>query len=149
MNILDRFVLALVIIAAAVVIYRWVNQALLARNKDRVRGLDRFQRGTPGILYFTSPDCTPCITIQRPELARVKTELAESVQIITIDCQQEPQLASYWGVLSVPTTFLIDSGGRPRGVNHGVTRAVKLIKQIQTISDPATRQGPITANSPQ
>ena len=133
MDILQRILLTLALISAAFVIYRWANRWLLSRNRDKIQGLDIFQRGVPGILYFTSPDCTPCITVQRPELARVKAELGEAVQIITVDCQAQPDLASHWGVLTVPTTFLIDPDGQPRGVNHGVTRAVKLIRQLSTL----------------
>jgi len=35
--------------------------------------------------------------------------------------------------LSVPTTYLIDRGGQPRHVNHGVASAEKLMTQIQDI----------------
>ncbi|HLE53485.1 MAG TPA: hypothetical protein VI755_15570, partial [Anaerolineales bacterium] len=41
--------------------------------------------------------------------------------------------ADYWGVLSVPTTFIIDRRGRPRRVNHGVASAEKLFKQIEDV----------------
>jgi len=36
-------------------------------------------------------------------------------------------------VLSVPTTFIIDSQGRPRRVNHGVASAEKLLNQIEEV----------------
>jgi hypothetical protein len=35
--------------------------------------------------------------------------------------------------LSVPTTFLIDTNGRPRRVNHGPTRATALMSQLVAI----------------
>jgi hypothetical protein len=42
-------------------------------------------------------------------------------------------VADYWGVLSVPTAVVIDSQGRPRRVNHGVTSAEKMLKQIEEV----------------
>ncbi len=43
----------------------------------------------------------------------------------------QPELADYWGVLSVPTTFVIDGQGQPRHINHGMTSQDKLRRQIE------------------
>jgi protein-disulfide isomerase-like protein with CxxC motif len=40
-------------------------------------------------------------------------------------------LANEWGVMSVPTTFILDKDGRPRQINHGVARAEKLLAQLK------------------
>ena len=53
------------------------------------------------------------------------------MQIIEIDATQEPELARDWGVLSVPTTFLLDAHGVARHVNHGATTAEKLLEQMR------------------
>ena len=73
----------------------------------------------------------PCKTVQRPELEKLAARLEPELQIIAVDASVQTELADYWGVLSVPTTFIIDSRGRPRRVNYGVTRADKLFEQIQ------------------
>jgi hypothetical protein len=52
------------------------------------------------------------------------------LQVIEINAQERPDLASQYGVLSVPTTFVLDSRGTLRHVNHGVTRAERLMEQI-------------------
>jgi hypothetical protein len=57
----------------------------------------------------------------------------DAVQVIEIDASAEPELANYWGVLSVPTTFIIDSKGRPRRVNHGIASSQKLGRQIDEV----------------
>jgi thioredoxin-like negative regulator of GroEL len=57
------------------------------------------------------------------------------LEVVEIDATQHPDLAKQWGVLSVPTTFLLDARGEARYVNNGVTRVEKLMEQIQTLSD--------------
>jgi len=89
--------------------------------------------GIPAILYFTTPTCAPCKTFQRPVLERMKQILGDGLKVIEIDATAQPELASEWGVLSVPTTFIIDRKGTPRHVNHGPTGVEKLLKQLETI----------------
>ena len=137
MDILVRLVIALVLITLGVGLYwawnRWQVWRLSHGHAANQPGLEAFRPGAPAILYFTTPDCVPCRTIQRPALERLQTELADNLQIIEIDATRRPQLADHWGVLSVPTTFIIDAGGQPRRVNHGVTSAAKLKQQLEDI----------------
>jgi len=130
MDILTRSLITLLLITSGLALYWLTNRVLLARVRGRKLGLESLQPGIPAILYFTSPTCVPCKTVQRPELSRLKEMMGDGLQIIQVDCTERPDLATDWGVLSVPTTFIIDAKGRPRGVNHGVTRADKLYKQI-------------------
>jgi thioredoxin-like negative regulator of GroEL len=102
-----------------------------AATGGRLRGLEAMQTGVPGVLYFTTPDCQVCITTQKPALSRLQAELGAGVQIVEVDATVQPELADYWGVLSVPTTFIIDSGGQPRHINHGLTSKDKLRRQIE------------------
>ena len=97
----------------------------------RLRGLETFRPGVPGILYFTTPDCQVCLTTQKPALRRLEAELGEGVQVVEVDATQQPDLADYWGVLSVPTTFIIDAKGQPQHINHGLTNKDKLRRQLE------------------
>lgn len=134
MEILTRTLITLLLITIGFALYWLTNRVLLARVRGRRLGLESLRPGIPAILYFTSPTCVPCKTVQRPELARLQAQMGDDgVQIIQIDCTERPDLADYWGVLSVPTTFIIDAQGQPRGVNHGVVRAKQLYKQILDI----------------
>lgn len=121
------------IIGIGLGVYLLINRLILQRGRGLVDHLEGFQRGRPGILYFTTPNCAPCKTIQRPALQQVRNLLGETLQIIEIDASDRPELASEWHVLSVPTTFVIDAHGRPRHVNHGAARAEKLLQQIEEI----------------
>ncbi len=131
---LERFALALLISLSLGLSYWLIGRLLLARNARRALRLDEYRLGRPAILYFTTPDCAPCRTIQRPALESLVELLGAQLQIIEVNALEQPELADVWGVLSVPTTFLIDAQGRPRGVNHGVARAPKLLAQLQKIA---------------
>ena len=128
-----RSSIAVGIIAAALLGYWLVSRYLVSRVQGKRLGLENLKPGIPAILYFTSPTCVPCRTVQRPELARLADWLGEHYQLVQVDCTEQPELAEYWGVLSVPTTFIIDSHGQPRHINHGVTRADVLLEQLEKV----------------
>jgi thiol-disulfide isomerase/thioredoxin len=132
-EILLRFILAIVIIVLGAAAYWLVNYHLLVRAKNNVFTLFRELPNKPVIVYFTTPDCVPCKTVQRPALDKVMTLLGENLQVIEIDASERPDLAKNWGVMSVPTTFLLDVRGEARYVNNGVARAEKLMEQIQAL----------------
>lgn len=127
-----RAVWAAGIALIAISAYWAFNVLMLRRVRKATHGLEDRLPGTPAILYFTAPNCQPCKAQQQPALKRLSEELRDQVQVIQVDAAQRPDLANYWGVLSVPTTFIIDSKGRPRGVNHGVASAEKLRGQLET-----------------
>lgn len=131
---LNRLVLAIGIILIGLVLYWIINRVLLLRTRDKGMGLPFDLSGRPAILYFTTPACVPCKTIQRPAVQKILEMYAGRLDVIEVDATKEIDLARQWGVLSVPTTFIIDSRGVPRFVNHGVTRADKLIVQINSIA---------------
>ena len=134
-DILLRSALAIAIIVVGVFGYWLINQRLLVRAKSNIFTLFNQLPNKPVIVYFTTPDCAPCKTVQRPALSRVMQLLGDNLEVVEIDATQRPDLARKWGVMSVPTTFLLDARGEARYVNNGVTRAEKLMEQIETLSD--------------
>lgn len=71
--------------------------------------------------------------MQRPALEKLTSLFGEKLHVVEIDATQQPEVAKTWGVMSVPTTFLLDSRGEARYVNNGVARVEKLMEQIQTL----------------
>ena len=133
MSIVLRFGLAIVIIGLGAFAYWLVNQRLLVRARNNVSTLFNTLPNKPVLVYFTTPDCAPCRTVQRPAINRVTDLLGEELEVIEIDATQRPDLAKVWGVMSVPTTFVLDAHGEARFVNNGIARAEKLLEQIQTL----------------
>lgn len=132
-DILLRFGSAVGIIVLGVLAYRLLNQRLLTLARNNIPSLFAAPPRKPVIVYFTTPDCVPCKTIQRPALNQLASLMGDNLQVIEIDATERPDLAKQWGVLSVPTTFLLDARGEARYVNNGVARAEKLMEQLQTL----------------
>jgi thioredoxin 1 len=137
---LDRLILFFVISIAIIVFYRVSMRLFLKRRTHLGLNLEQHQTGTPAILYFTTPDCMPCKTIQRPALDEISSIYGSSIQVIEVNALTQPELADSWGVLSVPTTFIIDAQGRPRRVNHGAARSEKLIRQLNEVTKDDSQQ---------
>lgn len=143
-ELLARSAWAALIVAGGLALYwGWTRWQLRRRpaSGGRLPGLESLRPGWPAVLYFTAPGCVPCRTQQRPALERLKAEFAEGLQVIEVDAAARGQLADYWGVLAVPTTFVIDETGQPRRVNHGVAGAARLRRQLAEISRRPRRPG--------
>lgn len=130
METLTRAGLALAFISGFVILsfryQRWMQQ----HTSGLLPELGAVRPGAFVLVYFTTPNCVPCKTVQRPAIQQISQRLGSALQVMEIDATQKPEIASRWGVLSVPTTFIIDPHGKVRHINHGVTRAEQLLKQI-------------------
>jgi len=128
-----RFVWAAAILGAGIGLYWSANQWILRRARLHLQKDHLLPRGKPVILYFTTPTCVPCKTLQRPALQRLQDQVGERLQVVEVDASLQPEVASQWGVFSVPTTFIIDGKGDPKHVNHGVAPLEKLRKQVEDL----------------
>jgi len=91
------------------------------------------EAGTPTILYFTAPDCAQCRLRQAPILEQLLSELDHPVLLRKLDALEYDDLARHYGILTVPTTVILDAAGRPRAVNHGLATADRLRAQLHEI----------------
>ncbi len=130
---LARLILAALLIAGLVGTYRAVTTLVLTRARRKGHGLSQFTPGTPGVVFFTTPDCVTCKAAQKPALHALADRLSGRVQVIEVDAQDDAALAKEWSVLSVPTTFVLDRDGRPRQVNHGYASTEKLFGQLDAL----------------
>lgn len=129
----ERLLIVLALAAVGVCLYRCVYRRQMARARHIAPTdplLQPFQPGVPAIVYFTTPFCVPCQTQQGPTIQRLQTELGERVQVFRIDASSDPAAAERWGVFSAPTTFILDGGGQPLAVNHGVADGETLRRQL-------------------
>jgi putative thioredoxin len=62
-------------------------------------------RDTPVLVDFWADWCAPCRMLM-PVLAALATEYSEKIQLVKVNTDQEPQLATEYGVRSLPTVKL-------------------------------------------
>jgi len=130
-EILPRLIWSAILVSAGLVAWQLANRWILRRAGRILPG--EHVAGIPAILYFTTPTCAPCKTFQRPAIEKVKQILGNCLKVIEIDATAQPEVASQWGVLSVPTIFVLDQDGKPRHVNHGPTGVEKLLQQLNQL----------------
>ncbi|HEY6103743.1 MAG TPA: thioredoxin family protein [bacterium] len=87
-------------------------------------------RRPPLVLAFTTPECVPCRTMQRPALEELQRRYPGRFELREVDATVAPELAERFGLMTVPSTVVIDVRGRVRAINHGLARWPKLAGQL-------------------
>lgn len=130
---LERLILVLVVLAATIslgVMARWLVQRRVATvlgmaAPPRLRGQISGTGAT--LVYFYGPFCGTCV-----DQARALDELAAETgtQVLKFDSTQDQELADALGVLTVPTTAVLDRLGRVRHLNLGYHPKATLAAQV-------------------
>ncbi|MGH2436112.1 MAG: thioredoxin family protein [bacterium] len=124
-------ILILVVIAAAVAVIwlglRWRSSRIRRRG---AMDLLRLEQPAPLVLAFSTPECVPCRTQQRPALAELLRRYPDLLEVREVDATVQPHLAERFGIMTVPTTVVVNQQGRIVAINHGVTRWERLASQL-------------------
>ncbi len=86
--------------------------------------------GRPSVLAFTSPDCAACEVAQRPALQALSARMGDRIEIREVDVLASRGVASAFGIISVPTTVVVDERGKVVAFNIGVTSTERLLAQL-------------------
>lgn len=87
--------------------------------------------GRPTVVAFSTPNCAACKTAQLSALTALKAKLGSRLRIIQVDAADRPEVASTFGVLTVPATVVLDRRGRVAAANQGFATADELALQLQ------------------
>jgi thiol-disulfide isomerase/thioredoxin len=108
-----------------------VGARWLARDRvRRVRALPSAPDGRPAVVAFSTPSCAACHTAQKPALAALQSRAEGAIRVLEIDAASRPEVASRFGILTVPATAVLDPTGQLRAVNHGFAGADRLADQL-------------------
>ena len=132
-----RFIISVGIFLAGYVIYRLVQYMQIkkaARNSDVPPG---FIPGKTGVVVFSSPSCSVCKTVLMPTLTALKQLPEINIQVIELDVVQHATISKEWGIMSVPTMYILDVNGKPKFVNNGVMPQKRLYETILRIQGEA------------
>lgn len=85
----------------------------------------------PALLYFTAQHCVQCRLQQTPILHKLSA--TANIPIHTVDAVETPDLARFFGAMTVPTTVFLDDHRRPAAINHGVASLQRLQEQMASV----------------
>lgn len=85
----------------------------------------------PALLYFTTETCAQCRFQQAPILRQLEASVA--IPVRTLDAVEHEQLARHYGILTVPTTVVLDRSRKPVAINHGLAPLHKLRQQVELL----------------
>lgn len=83
----------------------------------------------PVLVDFYAIWCGPC-QIMTPILEEVNNQLKGRLQVVKIDTDKYPQLASQYGIEALPTLVLFNKGKSVDRI-EGVMQAEQLIQRLQ------------------
>ncbi len=89
--------------------------------------------GRPTVVAFSTPSCAACRSAQAPALERLAAELGgHELRVLRVDASRQPDIARAFGVMTVPSTVVLDPHGSVAAVNHGFAPWHRLAEQVRT-----------------
>jgi thioredoxin-like negative regulator of GroEL len=129
-------VLVAVALAVTVVVVRRWNASRVATLTSAAplwEALGETPDGRRAVVAFSTPSCAACHTAQAPAIQVAEQQLgASSVRVIRVDASRQPEVARAFGVLTVPSTVVLEPAGRVVAVNQGFAPSRRLIEQLQS-----------------
>ncbi len=86
--------------------------------------------GKPAVVAFWAPYCRDCHTLQEPALTRLEHDLSDRVTVKSLSALDYPELVDELGILTVPSTVVLDANGEVRHLNLGYASDAKLREQL-------------------
>ncbi len=84
----------------------------------------------PTLVSFSTPSCAACHQAQAPAVKAVDARVA--VRHVAVDAAAQPEVASAFGVLTVPSTAILTPTGHLVAVNQGFAPTAKLVEQLRS-----------------
>jgi thioredoxin 1 len=92
------------------------------------------QSSVPVVVDFWAPWCGPCRQLG-PTIDKLAEQFAGKVKIGKLNVDDAPDVASKFGITSIPRIFIFKGGDKPRKSFVGVTSERELASSITTVME--------------
>jgi len=120
-------VLAAALVLGVIAVRAWARRRVEVAASDPPvlwKLLGSHPDGRPTVVAFSTPWCKEC-GLQTRILAGLT-----AVRVVNVDAAARPEVARAFGVLTAPSTAVLDADGSLVAVNHGLARADRLREQL-------------------
>jgi thioredoxin-like negative regulator of GroEL len=131
-------ILGLVVLAVTIAVMlarRWNarhSRALASSGASLWDALGEQPDGRRALVAFSTPSCAACHTAQAPAIQAAAARLGvDTVRVIRVDASQQPAVARAFGIMTVPSTVVLEPAGRVVALNQGFAPSGRLVQQLQ------------------
>jgi thioredoxin 1 len=88
----------------------------------------------PVVVDFWAPWCGPCRQLT-PTIDKLATQLAGKVKVGKLNVDDSPDVATKYGVTSIPRVFIFNGGDKPKKTVVGLISESELTKMINSVME--------------
>lgn len=98
-----------------------------------------YKGSSPAIIDFYADWCGPCKMVA-PILEEINTEYGETLTVYKVDTEQQQDLASMFGISSIPSILFIPTGAQPQMAMGALPKKniEDIIKDLFGLENPAS-----------
>jgi thioredoxin len=90
------------------------------------------QSDVPVLVDFWAPWCGPCRALG-PTIDKVATQFAGKVKVGKLNVDEAPDVATKYGINTIPRVFIFKGGDKPREKAVGLVSESELVKMINNV----------------